>query len=156
MPRSTKSKTLAVLICLLLFTTGCSQTSSNLHQTTIGDQTFYLQHATTPPLITQGLMHIDQMPTNQGMLFLFESEAPRSFWMKNTLIALDIIFLNQNQEIINIAKQVPPCKTIDPTQQNCPTYQSLGGAKYVLELNGGLSDQLNLETGNQLDLIKDR
>jgi uncharacterized membrane protein (UPF0127 family) len=156
MPRSTKSTTFSVLICLLLFTTGCSQTSSQLHKTTIGDQTFYLQYATTPPQITQGLMYVEQMPSNQGMLFLFESEAPRSFWMKNTLIPLDIIFLNQNQEILNIAKQVPPCKTVDPTQLNCPTYQSLGEAKYVLELNGGISDKLNIELGTKLNLIKDR
>jgi uncharacterized membrane protein (UPF0127 family) len=97
-------------------------------------------------------MYRDELPANHGMLFIFDTEEHRSFWMKNTLIPLDIIFLDKNQLIGNIIYNATPCKEIDPTQTNCPTYQSTYKAQYVIELNAGKATELNLEPNQKLNL----
>lgn len=92
-----------------------------------------------------GLMFRKKMAKDEGMFFIFDDEKPRSFWMKNTLIPLDIIFLDKGRQVISIQKNVQPCK-VDP----CPLYSSVGSAKYVLELNGGESDKIGVAEGSQL------
>ena len=82
------------------------------------------------------------------MLFLFSTVNPRSFWMKNTLIPLDMIWVNENKEIIGISKDVLPCKA-DP----CPSYSSFGPVKYVLEVNAGFSDRKSLKIGDKLEFL---
>lgn len=86
----------------------------------------------------QGLMYRSSMKENQGMLFIFEDAKPQSFWMKNTRIPLDIIYIGADSTVLNIAKNVPPM-----TQEGIP--QSNGPAKFVLEINGGMSDQWNIK-----------
>ncbi len=95
-----------------------------------------------------GLMCRTTMAENEGMLFIFDQPQTLSFWMKNTLIPLDMIFLNAEYKIINIQKNVQPCKA-DP----CPLYSSEKAAKYVLEINGGMSDTLGIEVGTALVAI---
>jgi len=92
-----------------------------------------------------GLMYREKLDPEAGMLFIFDGEAPQSFWMKNTLIPLDIIFLDYNKKIVNIAKNAKPCKT-----NPCPTYPSIYPTKYVLEVNGGLTDEKNIKIGDTL------
>lgn len=96
-----------------------------------------------------GLMYRKYLPEGQGMLFIFEEDQPLTFWMKNTLIPLDMIFFTKDFEVLNVAKDVPPCES-DP----CPTYASEGNARYVLEINGGLSDYLGIEKGDKFRLQK--
>lgn len=93
-----------------------------------------------------GLMFLHQLPHDMGMIFLFPKADIQSFWMKNTLIPLDIIFIDAQMKIVNIAKAAQPCKK-DP----CPYYKSTGPALYVLEINGGLSDALGLKVGDKVD-----
>ena len=90
-------------------------------------------------------MFVKEMPENEGMLFIFEKSGIYPFWMKNTLIPLDIIWLDENQNIVFIKKNALPCKE-DP----CPSINPNKTARYVLEINSGLVDKLNLE--NKLDL----
>lgn len=86
--------------------------------------------ALTPSEQEKGLMYRTSMNENDGMIFVFPEDAPRSFWMKNTLIPLDIIFFDSSGNLLNVAHAVPcPDNTI------CPTYESAGLAKYVLEVN---------------------
>jgi hypothetical protein len=80
-----------------------------------------------------GLMYRTSMPNNQGMLFIFPDTAYRSFYMKNTAIALDIIFIAEDQTIINIQKNAQPMDESSLTSDQ--------PAKYVLEVNAGLCDQ---------------
>lgn len=87
-----------------------------------------------------GLMYRKGMEDDQGMLFIFETEEPRSFYMKNTEFALDIIFINSDREIVNIQENAQP---LDPT-----SLPSDGPAQYVLEINAGLSEQWGLDTGD--------
>jgi uncharacterized membrane protein (UPF0127 family) len=92
------------------------------------------------------------MAENQGMLFIFDNAQTRPFYMKNTLIPLDIIFLDQNKSVLNIAKNVPPCQQVVQDQSDCPLYYSEGQAKYVIELNAGQTDKINLQPGQIVDL----
>ena len=85
---------------------------------------------------------------DQGMLFVFEEESLRSFWMKNMLIPLDIIWLDKDKRIVYIEENVPPCKE-DP----CPTYTSQIPAMFVLELKAGSVERRKLKILDRLDFI---
>ena len=93
-----------------------------------------------------GLMYRNSMKDLQGMLFIFPDERPRSFYMKNTRISLDIIYINADQNIVSIQKNAKPYD-----ESSLP---SEGAAQYVLEINGGLSDQWQLEVGNRIAFTK--
>lgn len=95
---------------------------------------------------TNGLMNRTSMPTNSGMLFIFSDNVPRTFWMKNTLIPLDIIFLDPNLKVVALHKSTK-------TNQTAEVYPSVLPAKYVLELNGGWSQNNDLQIGDTI-LIK--
>ena len=93
-----------------------------------------------------GLMYRNSMEENQAMLFVFKDEQPRSFYMKNTAIALDIIYLNANKVILSIQKNAKPYdNTSLPSNAN---------SQYVLEVNAGLSDRWNLQIGDKIDWEK--
>lgn len=93
-----------------------------------------------------GLMYRNSMEDNQGMLFIFPDSQYRYFYMRNTEIPLDIIYIDQNKSIISIQKNAKPH---DET-----SLASEGPAKYVLEINGGLSTQWNLEKGDKIEFSK--
>jgi YVTN family beta-propeller protein len=93
----------------------------------------------------RGLMFRQHLPSNAGMLFAFSSEEPRAFWMKNTLVPLDMIFVNDNSEIVDIIENVPPCE-----QDPCPSYPSEEPAQYVLEVNAGFVQQTGVHVGDRL------
>lgn len=98
----------------------------------VGNQSFYIEVADTQAEREQGLMYRESLAANQGMLFVWEQEAPRNFWMKNTLIPLDMIWLDANKTIVDI-QAAEPCQV-----QNCPIYSGKVPAQYVLELNQGV------------------
>ncbi|MFA3783746.1 DUF192 domain-containing protein [Melioribacteraceae bacterium 4301-Me] len=89
-----------------------------------------------------GLMYRDKMEENRGMLFIFPQETYQSFWMKNTIIPLDMIFINANKEIIKIQKN-----TIPYSEQS---YSSEKPAKYVIEVNAGYCDRHGIKEGNKI------
>ena len=93
----------------------------------------------------RGLMFRKHLPWNSGMLFAFDDEEPRRFWMKNTLIPLDMIFVDSSSKIIDIKENVPPCK-----QEECPTYPSKEPAQYVLEVNAGFVQENGVKIGDRL------
>lgn len=100
--------------------------------------------ARTPEERAYGLMFRTSLQNDRGMLFFFETEEPVSFWMKNTLIPLDMIFLDSDKKIIHIEKNAPPCKN-----NPCPVYPSILPAKYVLEVNGGWSEKNGVMVGDE-------
>jgi len=81
------------------------------------------------------------------MLFTFEQAQPWTFWMKNTKIPLDIIWMNEKKQVIYIAPRVPVCTRID---DGCPQYQPNDPALYVLELGSGEAERLKIERGTKL------
>ncbi len=90
-----------------------------------------------------GLMYRQSMEDQQAMLFIFKDEQPRSFYMKNTEFALDIIYINSDKKIVSIQKNAKPYDK-SSLSSNAP-------AMYVLEINGGLSDFWGLEIGDLIE-----
>jgi uncharacterized membrane protein (UPF0127 family) len=87
----------------------------------------------------RGLMFRTSLPADEGMLFVFDTELPLSFWMKNTLIPLDMLYFDRNGRLVSIQRDVPPCRTA-----YCPSFPSEAPARYVLEMNAGRAGQLQL------------
>lgn len=90
----------------------------------------------------RGLMFRKEIPEDYGMLFIFEIEEKHGFWMKNTLIPLDILWLDSKKRIVHIEENVPPCK-----KEPCPVYYPSKPGLYVLELKGGKSKREDLKEG---------
>lgn len=101
--------------------------------------------ANDPSELSQGLMNVTGLPENEGMLFVFNNEAIRSFWMKNTLISLDIIFLNKDFEVVTIQEN-----TI--VNQTEILYKSTEPAQLVLEVNAGWAERNQIKVGSKLEV----
>jgi uncharacterized membrane protein (UPF0127 family) len=99
----------------------------------------------------RGLMFRETMPADHGMLFVFDRPDVRTFWMKNTHIPLDILYFDQNYKLVSVQRRVPPC--LD-SGNNCPVYPSAGPAQYVLELNAGMADKLDVNPGDVLSVSR--
>jgi uncharacterized membrane protein (UPF0127 family) len=103
---------------------------------------FRIWLADTPPRREQGLMWIRSLPADRGMLFVFERPQPVSFWMKNTFVPLDLLFVAPDGRVIRIAENARP-QTLD-------AIDSMGVVLGVLELKGGTAKRLGLKPGDRL------
>lgn len=93
-----------------------------------------------------GLMYREHLGENQGMLFIYPNEAPRSFYMKNTYIPLDIIFYSRDSTLIHIHENaVPRDESLIPSN---------GPAQFILEVNAGKAQEWNMETGDKIDFTR--
>ncbi len=110
----------------------------------IGNQGFILsvEVASTESQRSMGLMYRDNLDLNRGMLFVFEYPAIQRVWMKNTLIPLDVLFVSAKGEIVSIHKGLQPC-----VKKSCEIYDSMGIAKYMLEVNAGVVKKQKLRVG---------
>lgn len=163
--RCKKYNSIGLLIGLSLFMLGCASTQvpappatsdeaveiANSGQSLpisatvdIGGQTIQLEVAKTLEQKAMGLMFRPELGANRGMLFLFDPPRPVSFWMKNVLIDLDMVFL-RNGKVIAIASNVPPCKA-----EPCPYYGPPDVIDQVIELRGGRAAELGIQTGDRL------
>ncbi|HEX7829445.1 MAG TPA: DUF192 domain-containing protein [Thermoanaerobaculia bacterium] len=98
---------------------------------------------------SQGLMYRDHLRPNAGMLFAFPDDDVYAFWMKNTLIPLDMLWIDVNKNVVHVKHDVPPCKIDD-----CPSYSPGVSARYVLELAAGEAKKHNLKAGDKLTFIE--
>lgn len=96
----------------------------------------------------RGLMFRDALPEGHGMLFVHDREEPQAYWMKNTRIALDILYFDDELKLVSQQRDVPPCSA----GNQCPSYPSKAPARYVLELNAGEAARLRLYEGIALRL----
>jgi hypothetical protein len=112
----------------------------------IGNELIELEVARTPEQQAMGLMFRESLADSRGMLFPFSEPKPTRFWMKNTKIALDMIFIRDG-EVRAIATEVPPC-TSDP----CPTYGTQELIDHVLELRAGRATELGIEVGDIIQI----
>lgn len=99
--------------------------------------------ASLPEECFRGLMYRSEMDENQGMLFIMNKEEIQSFYMRNTIIPLDIIYINSNYEIVDIYKNT---KTLDET-----SLPSAEPALFVVEINAGLCDKFNIKKGDKIN-----
>lgn len=104
--------------------------------------TFKVEVADTEEKQIQGLMHRTAMEPDQGMLFIMEEEEIHSFWMDETYLSLDVIFMDTNQEVVFIAKGTEP-KSQEPIR-------SLSPSQYVLEIIAGTADQVGIKVGDRV------
>jgi hypothetical protein len=108
---------------------------------------FEVELATTDQQRKVGLMNRKSLEDNKGMLFAFANKGFINFWMKNTLIPLDIIFMDEKGYIKHIARNAQPCKAL--RDADCPLYNSQFQVQYVLEVKGGKTDQLGIKEGDR-------
>jgi uncharacterized membrane protein (UPF0127 family) len=106
---------------------------------------FTTEWATDDESRARGLMLRTELAADHGMLFVFPDEEPRWFWMKDTLIALDILYFDGSRRLVSVQADVPPCKA-DP----CPSYPSHRPARYVLELAAGTAAKIGVTAGEEL------
>ncbi|VVB80979.1 putative ACR [uncultured archaeon] len=114
--------------------------SCSVPAVTFDNVSFSVEVAQTQQEKARGLMFRESMPDNHGMLFVFDKSGPLSFWMKNTLIPLDMVFIDGNMTVVDV-KTAVPCKA-DP----CASYKSSG--MYVLEINAGLAEKYGIKNGS--------
>ena len=126
--------------------TACTQQSNNLHPLTLISHTgeridLRVEIADDPAERSRGLMFREKLPAGQGMLFIFEKPQMLNFWMKNTVIPLDILFFDEGGKFISTVT-MEPCMA-----DHCPTYPSATEAKYALEVPVGFVAQHDVEEG---------
>ena len=110
---------------------------------TNGIHPFMLITATSNAERERGLMFVGTLPSDQGMIFIFPEEAQQTFWMYNTFIPLDIIFIDNNNKVVHIASNVSP-------HQTSPMVYSGDRAKYVIEINGGMAEKFGINLNSHI------
>ena len=130
-------------LIMFLFVVGCSTGNFVL----IDGQRLEIEIADSPEERMQGLMFRDSLSENAGMLFVFDEPQEVSFWMKNMAISLDILFINEDKEIVQIYEAVEPCRNIV-----CLQYPSSAKVLYALEVNAGYAQKHYIEVGDKLDI----
>lgn len=125
--------------------------------TLIAGQAFELELAVTPETRERGLMERLDLPPDGGMLFVFPDEAPRRFWMKNTRLDLDIVYLDAAARVVSTASmQVEPPQAERETdaqyQERLPYYPSTGPARFAIEFRSGTLALLQLVPGAPIGL----
>lgn len=107
---------------------------------------FKVELALTSEEHARGLMYRRSLAPDTGMLFVFDSPRPQSFWMQNTFIPLDMIFIGGDRRIIGIVENAEPLTTAPRRVE--------GDSQYVLEIGGGLSARLGIRPGQPVELPK--
>ncbi len=134
---------------ILMLLTACSLTacaSARSPWVELAGHRYAIEIADDDAERARGLMFRDAMEADRGMLFIHDLQEPQAYWMKNTKIALDILYFDNARKLVSQQRDVPPCSLGDA----CPSYPSKAPARYVLELNAGEAARLQLEDGTQM------
>ena len=140
------SKKVMLLLIFLVVVTSCSNQNTVIIHNEIEKFRIKVEVANDFEEISKGLMFREFLDENNGMLFVFGNEDYHSFWMKNTLIPLDLIFISDEFEIVDII-YAEPCN-----EYPCSIYRPVKPAKYVLEVNGNFTIKNNIKTGNKITI----
>jgi len=135
--------------CLLLLSLpGCrGRNPQAVFHTPDGPKRVVLEVADTEEARSRGLMFRTSLQEDHGMLFVFETEGEHAFWMKNTYLSLDILFLSNKGDIVDLYHRLPPCP-LDP----CPSYAPRAPARYALEVPAGFSERHHIRKGDRVRL----
>ena len=104
-----------------------------------------LEIAADQEMRSQGLMYRDHLADDRGMIFVFPQSGDYAFWMKNTIIPLDMIWIDEGKKVVHVTSDVPPCQA-DP----CPSYPPGAQAMYVLEVAAGVAAKHHVAAGDVL------
>ena len=119
----------------------------------LGDQILEVQIADSDTLRVRGLMFQNELPHSEGMLFVFDEPGTRPMWMLNMQFNLDVIWFDENTNVVAIEKDVPPCKTTVEVVACRDNGVSGDNAKYVLEVTTGFVDKFNITENSKLEII---
>jgi len=118
----------------------------------VDDVPLQVQIADTEPRRVRGLMFQDQLPSDQGMIFVFQQSGLHSLWMLNMQFSLDMIWFDQDGKVVHIEKNVPPCK--NPLEiTTCQSIIPDGESVYVLEVTSGFVEENNITKDSILSII---
>ncbi len=141
-----RKKILLIVFLIILAAVATVLINKKPNQVCFKNHCFDVELAKTSAEISRGLMFRKSLDQNQGMLFIFEKEGEYPFWMKNTLIPLDIIWINENKEAVFVSENAQSCLEESP----CLSINPDKNAKYVLEINGGFAEKIGLKMGNKM------
>ena len=111
------------------------------------DKCFNVEIAKTNEEQGKGLSGRKELSGDSGMLFIFKEPGKHSFWMKDTLIPLDIIWIDEDGRVVFIKENAEPCK-----EEACDSFAPNKEAKYVLEINGGKAEEIGLSVGDKIKI----
>ena len=132
---------IGLLLALVASVTACEAEPKVTITTKDGrNVSFAVEIADTPSKREMGLQYRRDLAADRGMIFLFPAESQQSFWMKNTPLPLDMIFINRERKIVGIVEQTAPF-SLDPRSVGAPS-------QYVLEINGGLAKRHAIKAGD--------
>lgn len=123
--------------------------SRNAPQIRVAGVTLIVEIANTPTEQTKGLSGRDNLPQDQGMLFVFDHEDFWGFWMIEMKFPLDIIWFNSDKQAVYVKQNLPPC-----TPQACPVFEPPVKAIYVLEVNAGFAQAHNVTLGTNFTFLE--
>ena len=119
----------------------------------LDDKILEVQIADSDTLRVRGLMFQNELPYDEGMLFVFDESGTRPMWMLNMQFHLDVIWFDQNANVVAIEKNVPPCKTTVEVVACRENGVSGDNAKYVLEVTTGFVDKFNITENSKMEII---
>jgi len=140
-------KKLYILLIISICCLGCQAEKLEKKQACLKESCFTVEVAKTPRQQAKGLMYRQSLGEKEGMLFIFSEPDLHGMWMKNMNFSIDIIWLDNNRNIIEINKNIPVCQ-----QQECVSYGTSSSSSYVLELPAGTVDKLNLKLNDQIGI----
>ncbi len=132
-------------LLFFLFLIGCTAGDAVKIMTENAEIVVNVEKADTQEEREKGLMHRESLGKDKGILFIFDEPIQPRFWMKNTLIPLDIIFIDENSVIVDFIENMVSCK-----EEPCEIYASEEYAKYALEVNAGFVKEKGIEVGNKV------
>jgi len=133
----------AVIVLLIFFY--FKKSSAKYTNVKVGDTKIRVEIADNLIKQTKGLMFRKSLPEKEGMLFVFNEEDYRSFWMMNMSIPIDMIWVNKEKRVVDITKNAQPCKIF------CPGYRPKEKVMYVLEVNANFSENHGVKIGTPLE-----
>jgi len=132
----------ALLLLIGFGVMGCAQTGLRTTRCKVGDGSLKIELAETAGQQERGLMYRQKLGKNRGMMFIYDREEVRSFWMKNTYIPLSIAFIDADKKIVHITDMAP---------RDTDSHSSRKPCQYVLEVNKGWFDDHGVEVGDTVD-----
>jgi uncharacterized membrane protein (UPF0127 family) len=144
-----------IMTAAAFFAAGCSSSSNITDELNLSQVTFpngveiNAETMRNEAELMRGLMFRESLAPNRGMLFIHPAENTFRYWMYQTKIPLDLIWMDHDRRIVEMSLDTPPCRSVSATA--CPNYGGNFKSKYVLEVNAGIARKNGLKTGDTLD-----
>lgn len=145
------AKNFILVVLVLVSSVGLAAPQFPKEEIKLGNKLIRIEVARTRDQLSHGLMYRESLKPDEGMLFIFPDQDVRSFWMKNTFIALSIGFFDQDRILVDIQDMRP---VSSEAEKSPPSYMSAKPAQYALEMNQGWFKRNKIKTGMRFDFVK--